>query len=393
MAREENECRFRIHAIILTKDRPSTLARCVRDAIRSVSVADAITILDDSCDETAEEVRNVLSKVASGCPASLSYVKASTLHESLGKANGGSPGTWQLKTAARDIAPLRNLEFLICVAWPAQTTILIDDDIRSFDLNATHDCMERHAATSTGTILGVKIGGTTEMDTVTRLSDAMDVLADNPRVSGASLFSARANEYLRSKKFASAGYLALRLSTDNLFSFPPGYNEDWLWCLLQRGSGAAEIVQSHQSVIHQPPVVRRSTQNDLLFELYGDFVLDCMQCIPSGFASGPIAMFDSLKSIEPDESLMPRARIEELILKLRHLESRQPPPSALEQLKDHGLSTCIGLLRFGKLESFEQRWLRGWCCDAICKHQAFSATIQNPVTIEIVKRVFEEGGF
>ncbi|MEQ8787431.1 MAG: hypothetical protein RIC55_14100 [Pirellulaceae bacterium] len=388
MASDSSECVFRIHAIILTKDRPSTLARCVNDAIRWVSAEDWITILDDSGDEAAKKVGSSAATAASDRLANVSYVRASCLHELLAHANNESPLCWQLKTAPRDIAPLRNLELLLSIALPAQTTILIDDDIHSFDLQSSYDCMEHYARATSGTILGAGIGGITELDTLTRLSDAMSELEDTSGLCVESLFRARPRIELKSNQVASAGYLAFRLPHENLFAFPPGYNEDWLWCLLHGEAGTAKIEHAHQTVIHRPPEIRRSTSDDIQFELYGDLVLDCMSRMPG---SSPMEILRSLRDVEIEESLLPRARVEALMLQQQRLESLRPNPGMLELLEQHGLSILRDLLRSGELDADGHGLLRRWCGDAIRKHESFAETMQDPATNALMKQAVEEG--
>src|SRR6202034_2698325 len=77
-------------------------------------------------------------------------------------------------------------------------------------------------------------------------------------------------------RYVSAGYLAFRLPHTALFAFPPGYNEDWVWCLIHGIVSQIQIRSLGEVVMHDPPVLRQFSEADLLFELMGDIVFDSL---------------------------------------------------------------------------------------------------------------------
>jgi hypothetical protein len=55
----------RVHAVILTRDRPGTLGRCVDTALSNLGSSDALTVLDDSCATVTYTNAMALAKTAS----------------------------------------------------------------------------------------------------------------------------------------------------------------------------------------------------------------------------------------------------------------------------------------------------------------------------------------
>ena len=163
----------RVQAIILTQDRTDVLKRSVDTAVMKLRRCDVLTVLDDSTAGIAEENSILLTAVARMSPAMITHLIPARLYETIAEVTGGSALEWQSRTARRDIAPLRNLTLLLSAAVSARTTILIDDDICDFDLELTHERLEQRATGSQGLVVGAEISGQSEMDTLTRLDDAI----------------------------------------------------------------------------------------------------------------------------------------------------------------------------------------------------------------------------
>lgn len=385
---------FRIHAIILTKDRPETLSRCLASAVASLSALDAVTILDDSCRVASDAVKHMAFRAAADARAHIAHLRTGQLFDVVAQAVDGRGISWQTKCAARDIAPLRNLELLLSAACKGQTTVLIDDDVHSFDLQRTHEYATLAAPVDNGSIVGAAIGGMTEQDTVTRLADAMNVLKSTPKAPIIELFRAPAVEAHQLGApcgWVSAGYLTFDLPLEQLFAFPPGYNEDWLWCLLQGATGRTRIMRSTQIVDHAPPVVRRSSPDDIHFELRGDFVFDCLARQVNGVARSPDIVLQSLQGHAPDQSLLPVTRAEELLSQHRDLRGGLNHACGLETLDKYGLGLLRDMLHSGDLALDGRRVLIEWCADAIEKQRAFTATVRDSAVQRGVWRAMREG--
>ncbi len=319
---------------------------------------------------------------------------ARDLHALAAQIFGGRQLCWQTKTAARDIAPLRNLGLLLSIALQASTTVLVDDDVHSFDMRETHAFVNLVASVNEGTVVGAAISGTTEQDTLTRLSDAMGVLESTPNASWPELFRATAMDEPRLGlrcSWVSAGYLTFRVPSASLFAFPPGYNEDWLWCLLQNATGRTRVFRSRQTVLHEPPVLRRSTRQDIHFELAGDFVFDCLSQHVDGTLTSPDAVLQSLQEHVPDPTLLPVIRVEELLCQYRKIQENGRHICGLEALKSHGLTLLREMLRSGELAVDGRSLLSMWCTDALNKQRSFAATLCNPDVRRAVRRAVEKG--
>ena len=180
MISSENHIGTRIHAIILTQDRPETLRRCIGTALPSLGAQDTLTILDDSLSPVSPANAALLSMSLDVLGPTRIHLSIQRAREIIRRSVSRSALFWLSKTAPRDIAPLRNLSLLLSTAVPAETTILIDDDIRGFDVVATHQRISALAQGTWGVIAGAEIGGINEKDTITRLTDALEVLAKLP---------------------------------------------------------------------------------------------------------------------------------------------------------------------------------------------------------------------
>lgn len=372
---------MRVHAVILTRDRTDVLARCIETALSTLGPSGALTILDDSSSPAVLVNAAILTEAARHSSAGITHIRAEELHDAIAGATNGRRALWQSKTAPRDIAPLRNLSLLISAAVDAHTTVLVDDDICGFDLMGTHEMLDAFGCGPEGVVAGAAIGGTTEQDTVTRLSDALCVLetkAHNTATPIEELFRVPPDSDGRGGDgfgVPSAGYMAFRLPSARLFAFPPGYNEDWLWCLLHEADGETRVVRTNQAVAHEPPLLRRSTRGDILFELAGDLVLDCLAERRTGNRRGPEATLDELARREPDPSVMPLVRANELLEEACRLADNGHKRTLLE-LACYGLRTLEDMRRSGELEMDGGPMLRAWSSDAVAKHQSFAATLR-----------------
>lgn len=369
----------RVHAIILTRDRTDVLARCVENAISTMRPTDVLTVLDDSCKEIVSANRLILGAAARRSITKVTHLPVERAHDVIRLRTGGPKALWQRKTAPRDIAPLRNLSLLVSWVIGAHTTVLIDDDVYDFDLDTTQAILDAVEGGAGGAVVGAEIRGTSEQDTITRLSDAMSSLDSNIKgpASVEDLFRALPGSYAGGEapdRCVSAGYMAFRLPPARLLAFPPGYNEDWLWCLLLGARGDTAVVRSRQSVIHAPPTVRQPTRADILFELAGDLVLDCLAERSDAGMSGPSAPLEELSWYLPDPSALPLARADALRKQVESAwEDRRRP--VLHQLQSYGLAVVEEMRRSGDLAMDARGFLRAWSADATARARSFSATL------------------
>ena len=386
----------RIHAVILTRNRPETLERCVNTALSALAEDDVLTVVDDSTTRMSHVNATILARAPRGQNAHLIHVRAKHLHDVIAEATGERRALWQSKTAPRDIAPIRNLTLLISASLQGQTTILIDDDICSFDLETTHFMLEANQPLSKALILGAEIGGTTEQDTVTRLSHAMHLLRSKSQscpVSSSDLFRVARDfdgHCAHMCEWLSAGYMAFRLPSTALFAFPPGYNEDWLWCLLHGVLRETRLLQADQLVLHEPPVLRHSTRDDIHFEISGDLIFDCLMECRDVSPRTPAAVLEYLGNHAPDPSVMPSLRAEG-VLKQAYGLSENGYSGTVAELENYGLSVLRDMLHSGELDLDGSRMLRAWSIDATAKHKSFALTLGTVTVRSAIQATLEEG--
>lgn len=385
----------RIHAIVLTRDRPETLRRCIATALSSLGPNDVLTILDDSSPAGPRTDASLLAMASIGPAPIRIYVSTVFAIEMITRSVSSSAQLWLSKTAPRDIAPLRNLSLLLSVAVPAQTTVFIDDDIHGFNLAETHLKVSALVQSGGGVVAGAHIGGINEMDTITRLSEAIDMIEDLPPgmepQSVRDLFHTRGSSHTGGggvARYLSAGYLAFRLPSERLFAFPPGYNEDWLWCLLHAEYPKVRILCLDEAVIHDPPSVRRPTREDCLFELVGDLIFDSLEDRRGENNLPPEAALTDLSKRIPYPASMPSSRALELGEKARSSIEKGCRLSAIEEF---GITVLADMLKASELDMDGSQVLTGWCGDAIMKQRSFAGILRDNNAMSVLQSLMQEG--
>ncbi len=378
----------RVHAVVLTRERTEQLGRCVKTALMMLDSRDVLTVLDDSNSDGVRHNNALLRGVASGSNAVMSHLEASRTHATAAQTEGTGRVPWQVRNAARDIAPLRNLSLLIAVVVGARTTVLIDDDIAEFDLLATHRFLESQPRGAGGVVVGAEIGGWTEMDTVTRVEKAMEMVGQGlpgEEWDVKKLFRVSPNHCVDSaqeRRWVSAGYMAFDIPTPRLLAFPPGYNEDWLWCLLQQADQGTRILRSGQTVSHEPPSLRRPTHEDVRFELAGDFVLDAfLECTGTWARNGKSALAH-LGGHRPDASLQPALRVTETIQRAEVVERSGRLPG---DLWEHGLRVLEEIGRDTDVGVEGKTMVSAWCREAELKRKAFERSLRNSAVLSALR--------
>jgi hypothetical protein len=242
-------------------------------------------------------------------------------------------------------------------------------------------------------IAGAQIGGISELDTITMLNDAIDratTVADLDISSHRELFRAKKQcpPILGSRcRFVSAGYLAFRLPGDVLFAFPPGYNEDWLWCLIHAAASQVQIVSLGEVVMHDPPVLKQLSQAELLFELTGDIVFGSVEERVFPLHIDPEGVLMCLVNHSPPIESMPSARAFEVMHKVRCAKVDGLFPI----LQDYGVRELATLLGAGKLEMDGTRVMNDWASDAIVKQRSLALTLRDGNAMAALNSLCQEG--
>ena len=148
------------------------------------------------------------------------------------------------------------------------------------------------------------------------------------------------------------------------------------------------MVRSEQVVQHEPPGVRRSTDEDLLFEMAGDLVWDCLTEYSGVEKRPPIAALYSLARHTPSREVLPTARVRELLEVVHRSTLTARVHSYLHAC---GLRAVETVMRSGELATNERTILKDWCKDAIAKHRSFSGLPANETVQRVIAKMALEG--
>lgn len=374
--------RVRTHAIILTCNRPVTLERCLQVAGATSGPDDVVTVLDDSGTTAFEANAGLVRQYRRRWRGAIRHVSVEWLHAAI-ERRCHVRKLWQVGSDPRDIAPVRNLALLLARSVPSDETVLIDDDIRGFDLGLTRRLLD-DCSGDRGIILGARMSGLSESDTVSRLEDVMLKLmgsSDQKDQDIWALFRAPDEpdwSSLGGFECPSGGYLGFRLPATNVCAFPPGYNEDWSWGLLQRTEGV-KVLRSSQVVIHDPPSIRRSSRSDIVFELLGDLVVTSLAGVCSTVA-GVDAVLSALKESELVQCELPAARAVELWSQYACLAA-DPAHENVRCLGVYGALAVGDLVQSRELEAYGKCTLREWADNAAEKQADFRASIVDACSV------------
>ena len=129
-----------------------------------------------------------------------------------------------------------------------------------------------------------------------------------------------------------------------------------------RYQGEVRVVRTEQVVRHDPPELRRSTYDDLLFELAGDLVFDCLRVYSEGEKRTPLATLHALAEHTPNPDVLPTTRVAEMVALTRQSPSTGRMRSCLNE---YGLSAVEAIMHSGDLHMTERTILSDWCNNAV----------------------------
>lgn len=368
-----------IHVILLTRDRPIILCRCVAQMVLHSS--DRITILDDSAEPLFNEGQRLLSGLHT---RSLNHLSADQVFSHLKSVLPENAQSWMNRTAPRDIAPLRNLSLLISLYTGSKLTIFVDDDITGIDLQKTRLTVEALARDNGFVIAGASLAGTDERGIIERLELALNVI----KGSSASIRSLEPEVFFqmpdqpRSQspepcQYVSGGYIAFTSPNSGRppFAFPPGYNEDWIWCIENCRHRKAKVFRLPLTVIHDPHQVRMMTHEDVKFELLGDLTFELILqnhlSLLNGFAEESITP----AYLDPHVRQCLRSNTE-----VRNLINRAHGSRCRQILFDAGVTALQALFGNGFQVAEWVCHVDQWICDAKDKQGSFSRALSSQGT-------------
>lgn len=380
--------------IILTRNRPRTLRRCINTAFQSIGIADTLIVLDDSDEWYVQENHAVLTNGATATP--IVHISTVALLNVLKQYLPTSALEWTKRTAQRDIAPIRNASLILSKCFEAGHVLLIDDDITGFDIRVTRNWVARLAQKHHSVVVGAHIGGLDEADVITRLTRGIERACtcnnrEDPTINVREVFTVtpKADEMQCETENVSGGYLSFRFPSAALEPFPPGYNEDWLWCLSLKGKRTASVFRIPQVVIHDPPVIREPSENDLLFEVRGDMVLmhkldHYRACKRAGMPTNG----DEWRTQE-NANKAPVTWVEELLTQIAEHEGACGAFIS-KQFSAFGLDLLGRMYAEGRFHLDWTRELESWKCQWERNRNSFCEAANHPLTAALISRVIKK---
>ena len=379
-------------AIILTRNRPRTLRRCVINALQSTGIADALIVLDDSDEEYVRENHLILTNIT-GNVTPIVHIPAVALLGMLKQYLPTSALEWTQRTAQRDIAPVRNASLVLSNCFNPRHVLLIDDDIVNFDISVTQYWITQLAQQHDSVVVGAYIGGLDERDIISRLSRGIRqacscVSTDDPSVSIHDAFTVTAeiDGKLYETEIVSGGYLSFSFTPGILEPFPPGYNEDWLWCLSLQTERIASVFRIPQVVIHDPPLIRKPSENDILFEMRGDVafqreVAHYRSC--KGTKIFRESRSDKGCRSEQSDHDSPEIWVKELLSQIKEHKT-ECCAYIMNQFRDFGLELIKCMYAEGRFHLDWNHEFNLWKAQSEKNRNSFFEAVNSDLTVEIV---------
>lgn len=276
-------------AFILTKNRPEMLGRAV-DAITGHHPDLPIVVIDNSGRTAAAANRRILEDAETDdriCHMRRSDVRA--LGAEIRSISGRPHLDALCGGAPRDISGSRNLSLILSRALDLSTVFCVDDDMVTCRKDLGRPCFfdtvtSSHAKRSNA-VIGGRMAGIMDDSYAGRLwslceTGSRAVLYDacmessrtEWRQAGHPLWRDSRAARARPKRasHASGGLMAVQVPRRSLLPFPPGYNEDWNWCLLQSVMRGTAVLTDGRPSYHSPPGLRDLGAADIAWESLGD---------------------------------------------------------------------------------------------------------------------------
>jgi hypothetical protein len=287
--------------VVLTHNRPSALYRCINTAIKNSSISSAAhwLIVDDSNKLLSKKNSQILFKfIKKGIRIShITREDREKISKTVSPLKTRYDTTF-LKENERDISGLRNIGLLSSLILGNDLTFFIDDDIvlyagknnkkSFFDSVISHN--QRH-----NFIIGANIGGILDESYNGRLWYLSDIgkaalLKHDKGLSNTTTrWNFKKNPLWRDVNsrygnptrvtHCSGGLMAFRLDTGCAIPFPRGYNEDWIWCLLQSMLCKTKIFKGKSWGIHAPPAIFTPNEKLALWEEFGEIIFSSLLAV------------------------------------------------------------------------------------------------------------------
>ena len=283
--------------IVFTHNRPKILKRCIMTAIKYSDVAHSANwmIIDDSCEQLTQKNFNILkdfSKSGLHITHITKSIRTRILKIMSSSISNVDPENIFLKSSSRDISGLRNFGLILNVIFKSEIVFFMDDDMISCnDSTVNQNCFFDYVVTNyknkQNYIVGSTLIGMLDESYIGKIDHLITQNSDSIFKYGVDIINIKNNvdcknllwidtPLITTKKptHTSAGLIGIKLDPKSIIPFPAGYNEDWIWCLLQSILYKTNIRIEKHTVIHDPPSFLNPTQKNILWEQYGDYIFD-----------------------------------------------------------------------------------------------------------------------
>lgn len=315
---------------VLTKDRPDVLARSL-SLLADHHPGIAVVAIDDSAAKSAvRENGRILARTASlGAAHHITGAAASALCREVDEATG-SRGTLDpllARSAPRDISGMRNLALVASSALLPSTLFCIDDDVVACVPRRHTPCFldtvsNRHR-NRRNAVVGAHMGGIADDSYAGRLcrlcesggsgGGAAVLLGHERHIPPPSagwrsdrnpLWTEPAVRRPRARRVrhVSGGMMAVMVDPRRTVPFPPGYNEDWNWCLLQSMLEGTEVLVDGRPAYHSPPALRRPDAAGIAWETMGDIMLYSLRRAAASAAGARLTLPSLRRLVQRDIS-------------------------------------------------------------------------------------------
>ena len=313
---------------VLTKDRPDVLARSL-SMLADHHPGITVVAIDDSAAKSAvRENGRTLARTASlGTAHHITGAAASALCREMDEATGrrGALAPLLARSAPRDISGMRNLALVASSALRPSTVLCIDDDVVACVPRRGTPCFldtvsNRHQ-NRRNAVVGAHMGGIVDDSYAGRLcrlcesggGGAAALLGHERHILPPSagwrsdrnpLWTEPAVRRPRARRVrhVSGGMMAVMVDPRNAVPFPPGYNEDWNWCLLQSMLEGTEVLVDGHPAYHSPPALRRPDAAGIAWETMGDIMLYSLRRAAASTAGARLTLLSLRRLVSRDVS-------------------------------------------------------------------------------------------
>lgn len=289
--------RMKTLIVILTHDRPKNLYRCINTTIQNNKIASTAhwLIVDDSNKTCTKENSEILHKFASDGLVIFHITDEIRKNISSLLYNEDKDNQYDLifkKSNKRDISGLRNIGLLSSLILDAGMTFFIDDDVVPSNINGNSflDYVFSHYQYDHNYIVGAKLMGILDESYIGRIkyllklgktallhqnenirdSRSMWIFKKNPLWVNLDSTSENLTTH------TSGGLIAFNLDSKSIMPFSSGYNEDWIWCLMQHLLNGTKVISEKMQAVHSPPFIFQPNIDEILWESLGEIMFESL---------------------------------------------------------------------------------------------------------------------